>query len=72
MVKKVDCLSSSSVFQLTIVEDVNNFWFIAIARENVAREPLRRSNLLTMPGHNTLTVSYNLVRCKNKMTLGVL
>lgn len=26
----------------------------------------------TTPGHNTLTVSYNSVRCKNKMTLGVL
>lgn len=26
----------------------------------------------TIPGHNTLTVSYNSVRGKNKMTLGVL
>lgn len=26
----------------------------------------------TIPGRNTLTVSYNSVRCKNKMTLGVL
>lgn len=26
----------------------------------------------SIAGHNTLTVSYNSVRCKNKMTLGVL
>lgn len=29
-----------------IAYDVNNFWFIATAREIVARGPLRRSNLL--------------------------
>lgn len=73
MVKKADCLwlkTSSFVFKLTTVR-CQQFLVHSNSKKECSQGTIKKEQF-TIPGHNTLTVSYNSVRWKNKMTLGVL
>lgn len=74
MVKKGDCLGDKEhffCFQAYNNVKCQQFLVYSNSKRECSQGTIKKEQF-TILGHNTLTVSYNSVRCKNKMTLGVL